>query len=137
MESDIWTNFSLGRIMDAVNFLGGIIALWIAARFASVAVDKGANLVAKIVITVFGLCVIICKIWFSQGMLWNYYWAWANLSRLKESGAELSVNSEHYLTLNQNMQEPSYLDNPVFLVMYLAAFLVIVGTLWFPPKKED
>ena len=137
MESDIWTNFSLARISDAVNFLGGIIAIWIAARFASVAVDKGANLVAKIIITVFGLCVIIYNIWFSQGVLWNYYWTWANLSRLKESGIELSVNSQEYLTLNPNMQEPSYLDNPVALLIYLTAFLVIIGTLWFSPKKDD
>ena len=47
MESDIVTLWGAGRIADAIYFLGGIIALWVAARFASVAVEKDANILPK------------------------------------------------------------------------------------------
>ena len=97
MESDIWAALGAARIAAAINFMGGMVAIWVAARFASVAVEKGANVAAKVVITIFGVCVVLINFWFMQWLSWDYYMALSNLERLRESGVELSVNASNVL----------------------------------------
>ena len=136
METDIWAALGAARIAAAINFMGGMVAIWIAARFASVAVEKGANLAAKVVITIFGVCVVLINFWFMQWLSWDYYMALSNLERLRESGVELSVNASNALE-KFPPEEPTLLENPVGLLLCLTALLVILGTLWFKPKKES
>ena len=136
MESDIWAGLQAGRIAIAINFVGGIVASWIAARFASVAIEKGANLAAKVVITIFGLCVVLTNYWFMQMPSWDWYWTSSNLERLRESGVELSVTAS-YLLERFPPEEPTWVENPVGLLLCLTALIVIVGTLWFPSKKDE
>ena len=136
METDIWAALGAARIAAAINFMGGMVAIWIAARFASVAVEKGANLAAKVVLTIFGVCVVLINFWFMQWLSWDYYMALSNLERLRESGVELSVNASHALE-KFPPEEPTLLENPLGLLLCLTALLVILGTLWFKPKKDS
>ena len=136
MESDIWAALGAARIAAAINFMGGMVAIWIAARFASVAVEKGANLAAKVVLTIFGVCVVLINFWFMQWLSWDYYMALSNLERLRESGVELSVNASHALE-KFPPEEPTLLENPLGLLLCLTALLVILGTLWSKPKKDS
>ena len=46
-ELELWSIFASSRGANATVFLGMVIAVWIAARFSSVMVDKGANTIAK------------------------------------------------------------------------------------------
>ncbi len=105
-------------------------------RFASVAIEKGANLATKVIITIFGLCVVLTNFWFMQMPNWNWYWTVSNLERLRESGVELSVTASTALE-RFPPEEPTLFENPVGLLLCLAALLVIIGTLWFPPKKDE
>ncbi|MGB2375986.1 MAG: hypothetical protein ACPH45_05865, partial [Porticoccaceae bacterium] len=41
MEMDIWAIWSTNRIPSAIMGLTGMISIWIAARFASVMMEKG------------------------------------------------------------------------------------------------
>ena len=136
MESDIWAALGAARIATAINFMGGMIAIWIAARFASVAVEKGANVAAKVVITIFGGCVVLTNFWFTQWFSWDQYWAFSNLERLREAGVELSVNSSYALEMFPP-EEPTLFENSVGLLLCLTALLIIIGTLWFQPKKDS
>ena len=47
-ELELWSLFASSRGANATLFLAMVIAVWIAARFSSVMIDKGANTVAKI-----------------------------------------------------------------------------------------
>lgn len=136
MESDIWAALGAARIAAAINFMGGIVAIWVAARFASVAVEKGANVAAKVVITIFGVCVVLINFWFMQWLSWDYYMALSNLERLRESGVELSVNASNALE-KFPPEEPTLLENPLGLLLCLTALLVILGTLWSQPRKDS
>jgi hypothetical protein len=49
MEGEIWMSFQTSRGANATLFLGIIIAVWVAARFSSVAVEKGVNSLGKII----------------------------------------------------------------------------------------
>ena len=51
-ELELWSIFASSRGANATVFLAMVIAVWIAARFSSVMVDKGANTVANVIGTV-------------------------------------------------------------------------------------
>ena len=65
MESEIWMSFQTSRGANATLFLGIIIATWVAARFSSVMIEKGINIVGKILGSIFALSV------FAAG--WNIF----------------------------------------------------------------
>ena len=137
MESDIWAGIGTGRIADAIYFLGGIIAIWVSARFASVAVEKDANIVAKITITIFGICVVVTNCF--AILMQQYTWVGAarNLQALKDSGVSLSPGATEYLAMFAGASDPSLLDKPVALLLNLSALALIIGILWFQPKSEE
>ena len=137
LESDIGMLWSAGRIADAINFLGGIIALWVAARLASVAVERDANIFAKITITIFGLCVVVTNLAFYVGSLWTWVGAARNLQALKDSGVSLSPHATDYIETFGGLADPSLLDKPIALLLNLSVLALIIGILWFQPKPED
>ena len=136
MESDIVTLWGAGRIADAIYFLGGIIALWVAARFASVAVEKDANIFAKITITIFGCCVVITNLAFYVGSQWTWVGAARNLQALKDSGVSLSPTATNYIENFGGLADPSLLEKPVGLLLNLSVLALIISILWFQPKPE-
>ena len=54
-ELALWDIFQTTRGANTTALLGGIIAIWVAARFSSVSVDKNVNMVGRIVVTVFAI----------------------------------------------------------------------------------
>ena len=137
MESDIWAGIGAGRIADAIYFLGGIIAIWVSARFASVAVEKDANIVAKITITIFGCCAVITNLAFYVGSQWTWVGAARNLQALRDSGVSLSPHATDYIETFGGLADPSLLDKPIALLLNLSVLALIIGILWFQPKPED
>ena len=75
MESEIWMSFQTSRGANATLFLGVVIAVWVAARFASVSMDKGANAVGKVIVSLFALSV------FAAG--WNMFRSEEHTSELQ------------------------------------------------------
>ena len=136
MESDIWAGIGAGRIADAIYFLGGIIAIWVSARFASVAVEKDANIVAKITITIFGICVVVTNCF--AILMQQYTWVGAarNLQALRDSGVSLSPTATNYIENFGGLADPSLLEKPVGLLLNLSVLALIIGILWFQPKPE-
>mgnify|MGYP001468251249 CR=1 FL=1 len=58
-ELELWSIFASSRGANATVFLAMVIAVWIAARFSSVMVDKGANTFAKVIGTAFAVSVFM------------------------------------------------------------------------------
>ena len=137
MESDIGMLWSAGRIADAINFLGGIIALWVAARFASVAVEKDANIFAKITITIFGFCVVVTNFAFFVGSQWTWVGAARNLQALRDSGVSLSPHATSYLESFGGLADLALLEKPVGLLLNQSILALIIGILWFQAKPEE
>lgn len=137
MESDIGMLWGAGRIADAINFLGGIIALWVAERFAFVAVERDANIFAKITITIFGLWLVVTNLAIYVGSLWTWEGAARNLQGLKDSGVSLSPHTTDYIETFGGLADPSLLDKPITLLLNLSVLALIIGILWFKPKPQD
>ena len=52
-EVGLWETYQTGRGANASVGIAMVIAVWVAARFSSVAMEKGVNLVGKIILTTF------------------------------------------------------------------------------------
>ena len=58
-EIEIWNNFQQGRIVDALAFIGIIIAVWLSLRIANMTRENDeSNLLNKLLGTGFGLLVV-------------------------------------------------------------------------------
>ena len=137
LESDIVMLWGAWKIADAIYVLGGIIALWVAARFASVAVEKDANIFAKITITIFGFCAVVTNLAFYVGSQWTWVGAARNLQALRDSGVSLSPHATSYLDSFGGLADLALLDKPIALLLNLSVLAIIIGILWFQPKPEE
>ena len=66
VELGLWEIFAQARQANATTFLATVIAVWIAARFSSVLMEKGANLLSKIICTGFAIGVFLIA--FNNGL---------------------------------------------------------------------
>ena len=58
-EIAMWDAFHTGRTANATGLLALVIAFWVAARFSSVSMDKGTNLLGKVIVTTFAVSVFM------------------------------------------------------------------------------
>ena len=58
-EVGLWETYQTGRGANASVGIAMVIAVWVAARFSSVAMEKGVNLVGKIILTAFAASVAL------------------------------------------------------------------------------
>ena len=134
MEMDIWAIWSTNRIPSAIMGLTGMISIWIAARFASVMMEKGANLLGQITVTVFGLCVLMMN---AVSMLMAQT-NWNNTAKafaaLRDSGTEISPLAAEFIE-KYGVNDPSLTNTPVFLVLLISVLVLLIGTVWLQPKK--
>ena len=59
MEIALWQNFGTARIANATGLLAIVVAVWVAARFSSVSLEKNVNLLGKVFVTAFALGVFM------------------------------------------------------------------------------
>ena len=63
---------------------------------------------------------------FAQG---NYYAIARAFTRMKENGMDVSPGATEFA--NTYLVEPSLLNNPVAVVFFVTAFLIILYPIWF------
>ena len=128
MESEIWMSFQASRGANATLFLGVVIAVWVAARFASVSMDKGANVVGKVIISLFALSV------FAAG--WNMFTYIGNqfvghaaaFQGLKESGVEISPLAQG--CIDTYGTEAISMPNMIGAAFLITGLLIAVLPMW-------
>ena len=59
MEIALWQNFGTGRTANATALLAIVVAVWVAARFSSVSLEKNVNLLGKVFVTAFAVGVFM------------------------------------------------------------------------------
>ena len=58
-EIAMWDSFNSGRGANATSFLAIVLAVWVAARFSSVSMEKNVNMVDKLFVTAFAVGVFL------------------------------------------------------------------------------
>lgn len=134
MEQEIWSIFATLNIGTAIRGLSGLFAIWLSARFASVLMDKGATMLGKIIVSVFGLCAVAMNVLFLMQAQAVYINTTRAFVALRDSGAEISANATSFAN-TYSASEPALSNTPVFSVMLLSALAIILVPMWFPNKK--
>ena len=134
MEIEVWAIWSSNRIASAIMGLTGMISIWIAARFASVMMEKGANLLGKITVTVFGICVLLMNGVFMLMAQTNWNNTAKTFAAIRDSGSVISPIAAEFVA-KYGAGDPSLTNTPIFLVLLISVFVLLIGTVWFQPEK--
>ncbi len=132
LEMAIWNIWSMNRITGAITTLAIIIAIWIAARFASVASEQSEenkNIGGKIILTLFGASVIGGGIMSNLMSQRNWTVTADAFNNMKNAGMDLSPAATEFMATYSG--EPSLLNTPLALVFFITAFLIILFPIWF------
>jgi hypothetical protein len=133
-EVGLWETYQTGRGANASVGIAMIIAVWVAARFSSVAMEKGVNLVGKIILTAFaasvalgGLALVatIDAVWVGHAN------ALAGLD-VANGDIDLSPGSQLYIDMNS---ESNVLRKTAGYIFYICGFLIATVQLWFDTSK--
>jgi hypothetical protein len=128
MESEIWLSLHTARIANAAFFISTMVSIWIAARFSSVAAEKGVNMVGKIVCSLFALGVFMGN-WVIGSTVMNTYSGFAKaFELLGETGVELSPMASGYIEYFGT--EASGMPNPVMMLVGVTGLLIALSPLW-------
>jgi|TARA_B110000305_G_C19463085_1_gene655923 hypothetical protein len=132
-ELDIWNNFQQGRMVDALAFIGIIIAVWLSLRIANMTREnEETNLLNKILGTVFGLSVV----WGSFIAFANATATWVitarNISNLENpadpEGAQRFIDFV-------GTTEWSGLPSITGMIWLAVITVMILGLIWGPRGK--
>ena len=132
MEMEIWNVWATNRISGAIGGLSTIIAIWVAARFASVASEQSEEnktVAGKILLTLFGGSVILWGVQNTFFAIGNWSVTANAFKTMKENGLEVSNGAMRFAETYG--AEPSLLNQPVSIIFFVTAFLIILYPIWF------
>lgn len=132
MEMEIWNVWATNRISGAIGGLSTIIAIWVAARFASVASEQSEEnktVAGKILLTLFGGSVILWGVQNTLFAIGNWSVTANAFKTMKENGLEVSNGAMRFAETYG--AEPSLLNQPVSIIFFVTAFLIILYPIWF------
>ena len=133
-EVGLWETYQIGRGANASVGIAMVVAVWVAARFSSVAMEKGVNLVGKIILTTFAASVALGGIGLVETIdaVWvGHANALAGLD-VANGAVDLSAGSQLYVDMNS---DSNVLRKTMGYVFYVAGFLIATMQLWFDTTK--
>ena len=133
-EIALWELFQSGRTANLTFGIGMVIAVWVAARFSSVAMEKGVNMFGKVILTLFAASVLFggLNLMMTTDAVWI---AHANALAGLDAGngaATLSEGSMRYIAENSESNPIRMIAGGIF---YLCGFLIAIAPIWFDPTK--
>ena len=124
-------NFQTGRIVDGLAFIGTIIAIWLALRIANMTGENPeSNIIAKIVSTGFGACVVIGS--------YQAYTFGANTFIITARRIQENIEAAPNPEAAQNFidfvgtTDPSMTPTPLGIAFLAIVSLMIVTLIWVP-----
>tara|TARA_B100001029_G_C15042701_1_gene444818 strand:+ start:1486 stop:1887 length:402 start_codon:yes stop_codon:yes gene_type:complete len=128
MELELWNLFQTSRGANATLILSVIIGIWITARFASVAREKDAPMLMKVIISIFALSMASFN-WFVFTLTSNSLIITANaMQGLKDSGETVSPIAEAFIT--QNAGDLATMPSMVGIAIIVSALLIALLPMW-------
>tara|TARA_B100001027_G_scaffold117838_1_gene81366 strand:+ start:934 stop:1371 length:438 start_codon:yes stop_codon:yes gene_type:complete len=135
VELGLWEIFAQSRQANTTVILATVIGVWIAARFSSVVMDKGPNLLAKIICTSIALGVFLIAFnngyWIS-GTMEGHAAALANLDMLN-GDVDISDGSKAFI--ENNASNANIIGTVGAYLFYIGGLLLAVLPLWVNPDN--
>tara|TARA_X000000950_G_scaffold65490_1_gene80502 strand:- start:548 stop:958 length:411 start_codon:yes stop_codon:yes gene_type:complete len=129
----VMSSFQMGRLIDAMSFIGTIIAIWLALRIANMSGENpDSNLISKILSTGFGLCVM-------AGSFMQFTFAantWIFAARNTEEIMDKVANPERAQAFIDYVGTTTTATTPTPLgIAFLAIITIMIVTLIWVPRK--
>ena len=129
----VMSSFQMGRLIDAMSFIGTIIAIWLALRIANMSGENpDSNLISKIFSTGFGLCVM-------AGSYMQFTFAantWIFAARNTEEIMDKVANPERAQAFIDYVGTTTTATTPTPLgIVFLAIITIMIVTLIWVPRK--
>ena len=129
-EIAMWDAFHTGRTANATGLLALVIAFWVAARFSSVSMDKGTNLLGKVIVTSFAVSVFMFSmiVFTNIGNLFEGQAAALAALDAANGDVDLSPAAQAYLA---NQDAGNGFGIAMALMMSVSALAIAVLPMWF------
>ena len=132
-EIELWNLFASSRGANSTIFLATVIAVWVAARFSSVMVDKGANTLAKLIGTAFAISVFLIglNLFNLIGGTFEGHAMALNALDVANGDIDLGAGSQAWLAAQADGNMIASLGGWMF---YISGLLIAVLPLWLNPN---
>ena len=134
VELGLWEIFAQSRQANTTVILATIIGVWVAARFSSVVMDKGPNLLAKIICTSIAVGIFLIAFnngyWIS-GTMEGHAAALVNLDMLN-GDVDISAGSKAFI--EDNASNGNIIGTVGAYLFYVGGLLLAVLPLWMNPN---
>ena len=134
-EQLIWNFFQMGYLINAMSFIGTIIAIWLALRVANMTRENPeSNIVSKLLSTGFGLCVVAGS-WMQFSLATvpcrNASDAITRFGLDNMSNPEGAQNFLDYV----GSTEGAVMPTPLGMAFLIIILLMILGLIWGPKNN--
>ena len=133
-EISLWELFATSRGANATVFLATVIAVWIAARFSSVMIEKGANTLAKVIATAFAVSVFLLGLNLGGWVTGTYEGHAEALAVLDAANGALEIGPGSKAFIENMANGGNMIGTVGAWMFYVTGLLIAVLPLWFNPN---
>mgnify|MGYP005704421375 FL=1 len=133
-EISLWELFATSRGANATVFLATVIAVWIAARFSSVMIEKGANTLAKVIATAFAVSVFLLGLNLGGWVTGTYEGHADALAALDAANGALDIGPGSKAFIENMANGGNMIGTVGAWMFYVTGLLIAVLPLWFNPN---
>lgn len=137
-EHQIFQSLNIALISNAIYTCGVFFLIWVSFRAARSARDENASVIAKVLVSLFGLGVVFNGLLLGGFLRLNMASAAGQLQAMKVAGEKLSGTAEVFLTIPMVTQaDPKFsmVPDPIMFIWWAVVVLLILGITWLPVKK--
>ena len=133
IEISLWETFAGARGANATVFLATVVAVWIAARFSSVMIEKNANVLARVICTAFAVSVFLIGLNLSGLISGTYEGHALALTALDAANGDIDLGAGSQAWLNAQ-SEGNMIASIGGWMFFTAGLLIAVLPLWVKTK---
>tara|TARA_B100000902_G_scaffold394383_1_gene450595 strand:- start:580 stop:1017 length:438 start_codon:yes stop_codon:yes gene_type:complete len=130
MEVALWEVFAQARGANATVFLATVIAVWVAARFSSVVVDKGVNMIGKLLCTAFAVSVFLLGLNLGGWITGTYEGHAGALAALDAANGAVSIGEGSQAFIDGMKEGGNMIGSVGAWLFYVSGLLIAVLPLW-------
>ena len=138
-EISTFTIYQMGRVANAMVFIGTILAIWLSLRMAIQVRDRSdMNVATKALSSLFGILVVYGTFiaWtVNQGIITGTYTTLERIKEVMPEGYEMSAAAEGFLEYYSNFSEPMAYPGIAGSLFLLVVLVMILGTIWSPKNN--
>lgn len=135
------TLMQMAMIQNAVFSMGVFFLLWVAFRFAARVQGAQGTLVAKVLVTGFGLLVIWQGLVVFASRMFALHSATKSLQSIKASGQAMSVQADAFLgtpfAAKVGDLQFQLFGDPLSTIFWLICTLMLLTVIWKPIKPSN